>query len=121
MAPTEHLERNKGLRAPLGPNVGASRWGMRPARISGLAQRVAPVHESEVKVSSARTASVSGGNGVLSGTGAGKEGGIWTEDQVQRSRWSYPGGSCQPTGADSGGGDVYGSSGGPRVSLGDGR
>ena len=46
-------ELNKGLRAPLGHNVGTSRRGMRPARISGPAQRVAPVHGSEVKVNSA--------------------------------------------------------------------
>ena len=50
---TEHSERNKGLRAPLGRNVGAFRRGMWLARISGPAQRVAPVHGSEVKVSSA--------------------------------------------------------------------
>ena len=46
-------ERNKGLQAPLGRNVGTSRRGMRPARISGPVQLVAPVHGSEVKVSSA--------------------------------------------------------------------
>ena len=46
-------EWDEGLRAPLGRNVSAAQRGMRPAGISGPARRVAPVHGSDVKVSSA--------------------------------------------------------------------
>ena len=51
--PIVRSERDGGLRAPLGHNIGAARRGMRPAGISGPARRVAPVHGSDVKVSSA--------------------------------------------------------------------
>ena len=51
--PIVRSERDEGLRAPLGCNVSAARRGMRPAGISGPARRVAPVHGSDVKVSSA--------------------------------------------------------------------
>ena len=43
------------------------------------------------------------------------------EDHVQRSRWSDPGGSCRPPCTDSGGGNVFGGSGGSRVGLGERR
>ena len=51
--PIVRSERDGGLRAPLGRKIGAARRGMRPAGISGPARRVAPVHGSDVKVSSA--------------------------------------------------------------------
>ena len=53
MDPTVCSERDEGLRAPLGRNVSAARRGMQPAGISGPAQGVAPVHLSDVKISSA--------------------------------------------------------------------
>ena len=48
-----HSERDGGIRPPLGCNIGAARRGMRLAWISGPARWVAPVHGSDVKVSSA--------------------------------------------------------------------
>ena len=51
--PIVRSERDGGLRAPLERNIGAARRGMRPAGISGPARQVAPVHWSDVKVSSA--------------------------------------------------------------------
>ena len=52
MDPILRSERDGGRQAPLGHNISAARRGMRPAGISGLAQRVAPVDGSDVKVSS---------------------------------------------------------------------
>ena len=48
-----HSERDGGHRAPLGPNVGTPRLGMRPAGVSGPARRMAPVGVRDVKGRSA--------------------------------------------------------------------